>query len=320
PTNYRHVLVNPLKIDWFNFASNYKEVITMAVDAQQADGNAFVTEYAGASDVVSLGNVYRAGWDSAPYAALLDSPIGVIEELEADGLFVCDLDFDSTCSGLHPLIGPLLAEYIPVPVGVEPALFYNCLSCYEPQIDLLAWDAAAFAQKLDERIFAPGQNAADLVNANPYLTRMYTTISPGEMNADPMFRSNATLPEVPNARQASQRTLCDGSRLITLPDGREVFFPADEPNEWPEFQDEMPWEEDVDQEGMADDAPLVNLVDKTDEINDLLDQYNKQRGYGDIPTGCGACSATGGSFGGIAIGLASLAMLGFIRRRRRDQQ
>jgi hypothetical protein len=24
PTNYRHVLVNPLKIDWLNLASNYK--------------------------------------------------------------------------------------------------------------------------------------------------------------------------------------------------------------------------------------------------------------------------------------------------------
>src|SRR5690606_24077303 len=56
PMNYRHVLVNPLKIDWFNDGANYKEVISMAVDAHEADGNAFVTEYAGPSDVVSLGN------------------------------------------------------------------------------------------------------------------------------------------------------------------------------------------------------------------------------------------------------------------------
>ena len=35
PVNYRHVLLNPLKIDWFNNASNYKEVISMAVDAQR---------------------------------------------------------------------------------------------------------------------------------------------------------------------------------------------------------------------------------------------------------------------------------------------
>jgi MYXO-CTERM domain-containing protein len=112
--------------------------------------------------------------------------------------------------------------------------------------------------------------------------------------------------------------MCDGSRLVTLPDGREVFFPADEPFVWPEFQDEMPWEEDVDQEGMADNAPLVNLVDKTDEINKLLDEYNKQKGYGDIPTGCTMCSVgAGGSLGGIAFGLAMLGMLGLVRRRHR---
>ncbi|MFO7563821.1 MAG: DUF2330 domain-containing protein [Enhygromyxa sp.] len=319
PVNYRHVLVNPLKIDWFNDAANYKEVISMAVDAQEADGNAFVTEYAGSSEVINLSNVHRAGWDPAPYAALADSPVGVIEELQADGLFSCDLDFDFTCTGRHPLVGPLIAEYIPVPAGVEPAEFYDCLSCFVDQIDLVAWNADEFAQKLDERIFQPGQNAAALVNQNPYLTRMYTTISPAEMNADPMFRSNATLPEVPAQRQAQQRTLCDGSRLVTLPDGREVFFPADEPLVWPDFQDEMPWEEDVDQENNAQNAPLVNLVDNTDEIDRLLDEHNKKLGYGTIPTGCGACSTTGaGPLGGLAFGLASLAMFGLLRRRRED--
>jgi MYXO-CTERM domain-containing protein len=320
PVNYRHVLVNPLKIDWFNLADNYKEVITLAVDAQEADGNAFVTEYAGASDVISLANVYNAGWDSAPYAALATSPIGVIEELEADGLFDCDLEFTGVCEGRHPLIGPLLTEFIPVPVGVESAAFYDCLSCFEAMIDPTAWDAALFAQRLDERIFQPGQNAANLVNDNPYLSRMYTTISPSEMNNDPIFRANATLPEVPSFREATQRTLCDGSRLVTLPDGREVFFPADEPNVWPDFQDEMPWEEDVDQENMAENAPLVNLVDKTDEINKLLDEYNKQRGYGGVPAGCSTCSVGGkGSLGGIAFGFAALAVLGLVRGRRRRE-
>jgi MYXO-CTERM domain-containing protein len=319
PTNYRHVLVNPLKIDWFNNAANYKEVISMAVDAQQANGNAFVTEYAGPSDVINLNPVFRAGWDAAKYAALTDSPIGAIEKLGSDGLFFCDLEIDFICTGRHPLIGPLIAEYIPVPAGVDPAEFYDCLSCFADQINLEAWNAAEFAQKLDERIFKPGQNAANLVNANPYLTRMYTTISPNEMNADPMFRSNSTLPEVVARRQATQRTLCDGSRLITLPDGREVFFPADEPLVWPDFQDEMPWEEDVDQENNAQNAPLVNLVDNTDEIDRLLAEYNKKRGYGDIPTGCGACSiADNGPLGGLAFGLACLAMFGFLRRRDQD--
>jgi MYXO-CTERM domain-containing protein len=317
PVNYRHVLVNSLKIDWFSDGANYKEVIAMAVDAQQADGNAFVTEYAGDSSVISLGGLYDQSWDPAPYAALLDSPIGVFEELVSDSLLYCEPDFDTTCVGLHPLIMPIISQYIPVPVDVSEADFYSCLDCYVDQIDLLVWDAAAFSAALDERIFKPGARAVELVSQNPYLTRMYTTISPSEMNADPIFRSNSTLPTVDNFRQATQRTLCDGSRLVTLPDGREVYFPADEDFVWPAFQDEMPWDEDIDQDGMADNAPLINLVDNTQKINDLLSDYNKARGYGDIPTGCGCTLAQGGPAGGVAFGLATLGLFGLVRRRRR---
>ena len=107
--------------------------------------------------------------------------------------------------------------------------------------------------------------------------------------------------------------------MITLPDGREVYFPTDEDFVWPDFQDEMPWDEDIDQDGMAADAPLINLVDNTQKINDLLDAYNKERGYGDIPTGCGGgCSVEpAGPAGGIAFGLATLGLFGLVRRRRR---
>lgn len=48
-TNYRHDLVSPLKIDWLNFAANYKEVVSLAVDAFMAEGHAFVTESASGS-------------------------------------------------------------------------------------------------------------------------------------------------------------------------------------------------------------------------------------------------------------------------------
>jgi MYXO-CTERM domain-containing protein len=318
PVNYRHVLVNPLKIDWINDGANYKEVITLAVDAEGADGNAFVTEYAGTSSVISLSDVYSDAWDPAEYAALVDSPLGVMDLLFADNLYYCDLEWEYQCYGLHPLIEPILAEHVPVPDGVDPVEFYGNMAAYVDQIDPLAWDAAVFAQKLDERVFKPGQRAVDLVNQNPYLTRMYTTISPNEMYEDPIFRENTTLPDVGKDRQAIQRTLCGGHILITLPDGREVFFPADEDFVWPDFQDEMPWTEDVEQENMADDAPLINLVDNTQKIDELLDEYNESKGYGDIPPGCNGCTVgQGGTAGGVAFGFMMLGMLGLVRRRRR---
>jgi MYXO-CTERM domain-containing protein len=327
PVNYRHVLINSLRLDWLNLAANYKEVISMAVDAQEADGNAFVTEYAGVSNVISMAGVIDDSWDAAPYAALIDSPIGATELLEAQNLMLCDVEWDNACTTFHPLLQGILDQYIPVPQGVQPVEFYNCLSCYAAMINLEAWDAVAFSSAIDERIIKPGLHARELVMENPYLTRMYTTISPSEMNLDPIFRSNATLPEVPNVRIAAQTTHCDGSVSVDLPDGRQVFFPVGEPLVWPEFQDEMPWDEDIDQDGMAQDAPLIKLVDNTEKINELLEDFNAGRIEGgnndagpdnvDLPgSGC-ACTATDDQpvRSGL-LGLGLLGVFGLLRRRR----
>ncbi|WP_258182799.1 DUF2330 domain-containing protein [Enhygromyxa salina] len=332
PINYRHVLINSLKIDWFNQAANYKEVISMAVDAQEADGNAFVTEYAGAN-TISLAGVYDELWDPAPYAALGDSPVGVVDTLTEQNLLFCDLEWDASCTTFHPLLQGILDRYVPVPEGVDQVEFYDCMECYADQIDLMAWDAAGFTADLDERIFKPGQKARDLVLDNPYLTRMYTTISPSEMNADPMFRANSSLPEVAAQRVATQTLHCDGSTTVEIPDGRQVYFPAGDPLVWPDFQDEMPWDEDIDQDGMADNAPLISLVDNTQKINDLLDEYNEGKrngadggdgsgggddaGFDDDGSGSGCgCSANDEPVGGALLGFAALGLMGLVRRRR----
>ncbi|MFO7564535.1 MAG: DUF2330 domain-containing protein [Enhygromyxa sp.] len=320
PVNYRHVLVNPLKIDWLNNASNYKEVISMAVDAQEADGNAFVTEYAGTSNIVQTWQIFQDQWSSVPFEGLVDSPIGAIEQLEAQGLMFCDTEWDVNCTYNHPLLEGIVNEFIPVPAGVDANLFYDCLSCYEAQIDLEAWDAALFAARLDERMFAPGKQAVALLQDNAYLTRMYTTISPAEMNVDPMFRINTALDDVPNIRFANQTNHCDGSATVRLPDGREVLFPDATDMTWPEFGDEMPWEEDVDQENMADNAPLVNLVDNTEEIDHLLAAYNTKTKAQITGLGTGGCACSvddRDTRGGLALGLATLALFGLVRRRRR---
>jgi MYXO-CTERM domain-containing protein len=326
PTNYRHVRVNPLKIDWFNNAANYKEVISLAVDAQQADGNAFVTEYAGPSDVINLAGVYNPSWNSAPIAALLDSPVGLYDVLASQSLMFCDLDWDQTCTTAHPLLQPLLNQYVPVPNSVDPVAFWDCMECFADLVDLEAWDAAAFAEAFDQRIVAPGLRASQLVDDNPYLTRMYTTISPNEMNVDPMFRENPTLPEVPVMNMATQTLRCDGTTSVVLPDGREVLFGAGDPLTWPDFQDEMPWDETIDQEGMADGAPLINLSDKSEEIDQLLADWNKGKGSGDNggtdgdagvdeAGGCACSVDEGRPLEGIAFGLALLGLFGLVRRR-----
>ena len=328
PINYRHVLVNPLKIDWPNFAMNYKEVVTMAVDAFGAEGNAFVTEYAGPSNVVQQFGLFDGAWNSKVFAAL--DPVDTISTLAQQNLVYCDIDF---CQYNHPLIQSVLLKYLPPPQGVTPDEFYSNLAGYADQIDLEIWDGAAFATDFEERIVGPGQHAVDILNANDYLTRMYTTISPDEMNEDPIFKPNRELPEVPNLLQANRLLRCDGHATWTLPDGRDVFVPDNGP--WPDFDAELPYEEEV-QTISIKGAPMT-LVNNTAAINKVLEAWNLKHDpvEGQLPPGSDPdeddpdadedmtgdsncnCDAKAGA-GSIA---ASLALLGLVavrpRRRRR---
>jgi MYXO-CTERM domain-containing protein len=291
PRAYKHVLVNPLKIDWPSRAANYKEVVTMAVDADHANGRAFVTEYAGTSSVVSSAGIHSPSWQPSAFETI--EPVQVIDQLTAQGLYVCDFDWGNGCGGLHPLVQPILDEFLPVPAGLTADEFYGDLAAHADQIDLEAWSAQGFADALAERIVEPGAHAVELLQDNPYLTRMYTTISPHEMTEDPMFHQNPDLPEVENVRNATQRTLCDGSSVWTLPDGREVFVPAGQP--WPSFDDEMPWEAEV-QETPEMGAPML-LVDNNELIDTQLAAWNAQHGWdgsGDVGGGADESSGGGG--------------------------
>jgi MYXO-CTERM domain-containing protein len=343
PQNYRHVLVNPLRLDWPGLAANYKEIITLAVDAFEADGKAFVTEYAGPSSAVQPGGIHSDAWDPT---AFVDMPvIDVIDALGSQGLVSCydgggESGGDGTqCQYEHALLRGLLANYLPVPDGLDEVQFYGCLTCYEDQIDLVAWgDGSGFAADMQTRIVEPGAHAAELLSAYPVLTRMYTTISPAEMTDDPFFWPNPDLPMVDLTNAiATRRVLCNGDAVWTLPDGHEVYVPNDGP--WPDFSDEMPWVEEI-AEMPKSGAPLA-LVDNRTLIASELQTYNcgyswpnpdacggasgsatgsgsddstsDTAGEDEVGRGCGCRSDAGGS---TALGvLALLAMIG--RRRAR---
>ncbi|MCB9754623.1 MAG: DUF2330 domain-containing protein [Myxococcales bacterium] len=278
PKNYRHVLINPIKIDWLNLsniAANYKDVITQAVDAFKADGHAFVTEYAGPSSVVNEFGIHDPAWDSAPFDSI--AVIDVVNTLQSQGLMQC---FEGEfCQYNHPLAAGLLAEFLPVPDGLNDFDFYSCLTCYEGLIDLNAWDGAAFAQAYSSRIIEPGAHALELLQTWPYLTRMYTTISPGEMTEDPLFHQNPDLGDVTSSPTAQRTILCNGDAVVTLPDGREVYIPDNAT--WPTFDNEMPYAEDI-ETTLMQGAPMT-LVDNTEVINQKLEEWNKLHGWPQDP-------------------------------------
>ncbi|MCA9541522.1 MAG: hypothetical protein KC620_21640, partial [Myxococcales bacterium] len=54
---------------------------------------------------------------------------------------------------------------------------------------------------------------------NPYLTRLYTTMSPSEMSADPIFEFNRDLEDVDSLRRATRYIGCSGDVTIETPVG-----------------------------------------------------------------------------------------------------
>ncbi len=330
PSTYKHVLVNPLKIDWPSQASNYKEVITRAVDADEANGRAFVTEYAGTSDVVDTFGVYSDAWDASVFEGL--PAVQVISTLTNQALFACEYDWNldaDVCQGRHPMVEPLLLDFV-VPQGVDPQAFYLNPAEYAEQIDDERWnDGVEFSQRLQERLIVPGQRAQAALNSHGYLTRMYTTISPEEMTADPMFYENPDLEDVLAARTAVSRSLCNGDNVWTLPDGREVYVPAGA--SWPDIGGDEFWEEEVDE--MPSAGAAMVLVDNSQQINTLLRDYNRAQGWdgsgnnGGVEGGeaaadeaelaAGGCGCTSGdSPGGAVWALGLLFGVAGLRRRR----
>jgi len=329
PSTYRHVLVNPLKIDWPNQAANYKEVITKAVDSDAAEGRAFVTEYAGPSDIVQTWSIHQAQWDADAFEGL--APELVVDTLQGQGLFACGWDpttGEEGCFGQHPLIETLLVDFV-VPEGVEPRDFYFDPAAYADQIDLERWaDGVTFAARLGERVIEPGRNAVELLESHDVLSRLYTTISPSEMTKDPMFHMNADLEDVPNVRTATNRQLCNGDSLWTLPDGRQVYVPSGA--DWPNIGGDEFWEEEVDE--VPDAGPPMMLVNNTAEINAALRSYNADAGWnGEAPEpganvddgpqpgvdgGCG-CTTSGDGTGVLWSTGFLFGLVGLRRRKRR---
>ena len=71
-----------------------------------------------------------------------------------------------------------------------------------------------------------------MIDAHPYLTRFGTFLSPDEMNQDPLFAFNDSLPDVSAVHSAIVRTVCGDSEYLAcnaplrleLADGRMAWL------------------------------------------------------------------------------------------------
>lgn len=313
PTHDRHVRVNPLTIDWVSLGASYEEAITAAVDAPHADGRAYVTEYAGPSEVVARTGLVDPRWNAEAF--LGRTALNVVDELEAQGLVSCPGPAEG-CLPQHPLVEAIAAELL-LPSGVSLGAWHQCPTCF---VESSPFDPEVFSAAIAERIIAPGLHAEALLDRWPYLTRMATTISPHEMTDDPIFHGNADLPDVPSRRTAERLIRCNGDSVFTLPDAREVYLPQGAA--WPAFQGEMPWVEAV--ERIPTQGAPMQLVNNTEQIDTRLAEYNADLGW--PVQGCAACRVSDapgwkvdwqGTWGlRLCLGLG---LLGLARPRRRPR-
>jgi hypothetical protein len=70
-------------------------------------------------------------------------------------------------------------------------------------------DGAALAEKVRVEINEVRDDLNALFGRQTYLTRLYSTLSPVEMDRDPLFDFNPDLADVPNVRTATARVSCE---------------------------------------------------------------------------------------------------------------
>ncbi len=210
PRNYYHTVINDAEIDWLTAGQNYNDVIIRAA-GEAPKHHTFVTEYAGTSGVMQnvLNPPGRFGSENELRA--IADPIRYVEYMLSHG-FAIDAQ-----------VAQILEKYIPMPPaigarGITPAQYYNQLSYWlgdfkrrHPQV----WSRverpflpAALTDELETRVVAPTLEAGGLFDRFPVLTRLYTTLSPEDMNADPVFSFNPDLPDVSNVHQATLTYEC----------------------------------------------------------------------------------------------------------------
>jgi hypothetical protein len=241
------------------------------------------------------------------------------------------------------------AAVLPAAVSLED--FWNCMVCYlnEPGV---TFDRTIYLQKLYELVVKPMIETHALLEARPYVTRLYTTMSAEEMTMDPVFAFNADLEDVSNVHTADRVINCGSGQdpfdpntpwTVMLPQGDMVE--GDEAGVWPVDIESQPAALKILQYATEGQAEL--LEDRSEMIANALN------GLGSVPSGMagsgsrpggtmppagmqgtpgegpvdptmesassgdGGCSAAGGRSAGaglwtIALGLAVLA-----RRRRR---
>lgn len=319
PRNYFHTVLDDAAIDWGSAGANYQDVVIRAT--QEAEGrHTFITEYAGTSDLMKGVLDYDGRFGSQSELAQHTDAVSFVAYLRDHGYGTQSAQggFGGPFGGVvysGALLG-ILQAHIPMPQaladqGVTPATYYGQLDYYlgayrdqYPQqfagLDFTL-DGAAVAAEIWQRVVEPTQAASKLFDTHPYLTRLYTTLSPEQMNRDPVFSYNPDLPDVSNVHEATLTYQCSrggditGSTLVTEQghrihsDGSGVAPP--DPS--------LPASQRI--EILREEGAPETVVDNTAPIRTAL-------GRGGCSVALGGAGSTGAGLGALVLLAASLVL------------
>jgi MYXO-CTERM domain-containing protein len=201
PINYLALELNDALINWFNPGPTYDAVVTAAAD--EAGGHGFVTEMAGLSSTVPRVIVSPSE----------QSTWSTVQASDWDGAHGELLWRTTDAYGSWDGFADVLERHVPVPEGVALEDFYACPGCYvsftDPHVE--GFDAVAYVADLGLDVVEPMRDTQALLDGSPYMTRLYTTLSPAEMTVDPLFDFNPDLPDVQRIQSATRVIECCSS-------------------------------------------------------------------------------------------------------------
>jgi uncharacterized protein (TIGR03382 family) len=283
PDNYRALELNEAVIDWFNPNNNYNEVVSLAAD--ESGGQGFVTEFADMIDGTGMTGVQIqvwADWQEDTWAQFQATthtdPVQMVQQATGNW------------SGLDGM-DEAFAGAVTLPSTITLEDFQNCMVCYlnEPGV---SFDTTEYLRQIYELVVKPMLDTQKLLDARPYMTRVYTTMSAEEMTMDPVFAFNRELADVSNVHRADRVVHCEGGLdpnadgtpwTVMLPQGDVVE--GDQIGVWPVDIESQPAALKILQFTTQGQGEIID--DRSEMIADALG------GLGSTPTPVGGTAGRG---------------------------